>query len=123
VLALSLGLTSLAVTAMLSARGARAQTVYALYGALGVAIGYWAVFATVAAEQFGTNLRATVATAVPNLVRGAVVPLTLSFKALKADGGPAHAARVVGAVALALAFLALWRLRESYGKELDYNEE
>ena len=73
---------------------------YALCLALGFSTGYWAVFVTVAAEQFGTNLRATATTTVPNFVRGAVVPLTSIFQALapvdRADlewarGGPRHA--------------------------------
>jgi putative MFS transporter len=50
---------------------------------MGFGVGYWTVFATIAAEQFGTNIRATVATTVPNFVRGATVPLTLAFNHLK----------------------------------------
>ena len=54
---------------------------------LGFATGYWAVFVTVASEQFGTNVRATATTTAPNFVRGAVVPLTLAFSALKPSLG------------------------------------
>ena len=50
---------------------------------MGIGIGYWAAFVTIAAEQFGTNIRATVATTVPNFARGALVPITLLFQALK----------------------------------------
>jgi predicted MFS family arabinose efflux permease len=96
---------------------------YAACAALGFATGYWAVFVTVASEQFGTNLRATATTTVPNFVRGAVVPLTLAFASLKATGlGVPGAALAVGALALAVAFVGLAGLDETYGKDLDYLE-
>ncbi len=91
---------------------------------LGFSTGYWAVFVTTAAEQFGTNLRATATTTVPNFVRGATVPMTLTFAALKASPslGVVGSALVVGVPVMALAFIALWTLDESYGKDLDYVE-
>lgn len=95
---------------------------YATCAALGFATGYWAVFVTIAAEQFGTNLRATVATTVPNFVRGSVVLITLSFNELKPHFGIINGALIVGAVCLLLAFSALWKLSETYGKDLDYFE-
>lgn len=120
----SLVLTTAMVLVFLNARGLSASQTYGVLCVLGVAIGYWAVFATVAAEQFGTNLRATVTTSVPNFVRGCVVPLTLSFKALREPPtGDVKAALIVGAVTMTLAFLGLWRLDESYDRELDYNEK
>ena len=60
---------------------------YNICGLLGFAVGYWALFVTMAAEQFGTNIRATVTTTAPNFVRGAVVPTTLLFQALRNRGG------------------------------------
>lgn len=95
---------------------------YTLCSGLGFAVGYWAVFVTIGAEQFGTNIRATVATTVPNFVRGSVVPVTLTFTALSADLGIVNAALAVGLGCLALAFLALYFLRETFGKDLDYFE-
>lgn len=95
---------------------------YGLCFLLGVAVGYWAVFVTVAAEQFGTNLRATVTTTVPNFVRGAVVPITLSFQYLKAHMSLPMAALAVGTVTIALALIALSQLKETYHKDLDYLE-
>lgn len=89
---------------------------------LGATAGYWAVFVTVAAEQFGTNLRGTVASTAPNFVRGAVVPLTLLFQALRPGLGIAGSAAAVGAVALGIAYLSLIGLDETYGKDLDYVE-
>jgi MFS transporter, putative metabolite:H+ symporter len=89
---------------------------------LGFATGYWAVFVTVAAEQFGTNLRATATTTVPNFVRGSVVPVTLSFQALKGSLGVIGSAVAVGAATVVIALVAVAGLEETYGKDLDYTE-
>lgn len=95
---------------------------YACCFGLGLANGYWALFVSIAAESFGTNVRATVATTVPNFVRGALVPMTLAFKHLRAPLGVVPAALVVGAVTVSLALLALRNLDETYGREMDYLE-
>lgn len=89
---------------------------------LGVSCGYWAVFVTNASEQFGTNLRATVTTTVPNFVRGAVVPLTLLFQFLNPSTGIIYSAAIVAGIALVLAYFSAARLEETYGKDLDYIE-
>jgi hypothetical protein len=89
---------------------------------LGVAAGYWAVFVTIASEQFGTNIRATATTTVPNFVRGAVVVLTTLFEALRPGLGIRPSAMAVGALALAIAFVSLRGLDETYGKDLDFVE-
>jgi MFS family permease len=99
-----------------------ASVFYLLCAALGFAVGYWATFVTIGAEQFGTNIRATVATTVPNFVRGSVVPVTLSFEYLRHHLPMREAALVVGLVSLFLAFIALYFLRETFGKDLDYFE-
>jgi MFS transporter, putative metabolite:H+ symporter len=114
--------TAVLVFAYFFARGVSAEVFYALCAALGFSAGYWAVFVTNAAEQFGTNLRATVATTVPNLVRGSVVPLTTAFTILAASIGLAKAALAVGTVTFLLALWALRGLDETYGKDLDYLE-
>lgn len=115
--------TAALVAAYLSQSGGTATSFYALCGALGFGIGYWAVFVTIAAEQFGTNLRATVTTSVPNFVRGSVPLLTASFIGLKERGySLVTSAAVVGAVCLALALASLWGMEETWGKELDYVE-
>lgn len=91
---------------------------------LGFAAGYWAVFVTIASEQFGTNIRSTVTTTVPNFVRGSLVLLTLflSFlqKSLHID--IITACLIVGIVSLSIAFWALSRLKETYHKDLNYTE-
>jgi hypothetical protein len=96
---------------------------YALCFGLGVSVGYWAVFVTNASEQFGTDIRATVTTTVPNFVRGAVVPITLGFNALRQTSlGILGSAAVLTFGILAIGMLALSHLDETYGKELDYIE-
>ena len=80
------------------------------------------MFVTVAAEQFGTNLRATVATSVPNFVRGATVPRVALFNYLKPSQGVANSAEIVALIAAALAFFALAMLRETFHVDLDYVE-
>jgi MFS transporter, putative metabolite:H+ symporter len=90
---------------------------------LGFGIGYWALFVTIAAEQFGTNLRSTVATSVPNFIRGTVVPLTFAFKLLRDDVGMITGAVLVGMVTIAIALLALRSLTETFGRELDFEEK
>lgn len=96
---------------------------YFLCFVLGAATGYWAIFVTIAAEQFGTNLRATVTTTVPNFVRGAVVPVTAVFAALKASSGTLTSAIIVGIATLALALVSIISLKESFHKDLNYIEE
>lgn len=95
---------------------------YTLFFLIGLASGYWAIFVTVAAEQFGTNLRSTVAITVPNFVRASVVPATLCFKYYKPTLGLTQSALLVGVVCFAVAFLGLLNLRETFGVDLDYNE-
>ena len=94
---------------------------YAACALLGFGTGYWAVFVTVASEQFGTNVRATATTTVPNFVRGSVPLITMSFEALKGHG-LVESAVLVGAVTIALALVALFGLEETYGKSLEFVE-
>ena len=90
--------------------------------ALGFFAGYWAMFITMSSEQFGTNLRATVTTTVPNFVRGAVIPITWGFRGLADAVGLAHSALLVGGICVLLAFFATSRLAESFGKDLNFLE-
>ncbi|ADY50787.1 major facilitator superfamily MFS_1 [Pseudopedobacter saltans DSM 12145] len=90
---------------------------------LGLSTGFWVIFVTIAAEQFGTNLRATVTTTVPNFIRGSLVLVTLSFEWLKTPLGIINAALLVGATCITIAFISVYNLEETYGKDLDYIEE
>ena len=101
---------------------------YAVIAFAGFASGYWAVFATVAAEQFGTNLRASAATMAPNIVRWSAAGtgwlwLWLSNASDGAGLEPWVAAVIVAAIVMPIAMLATLGLRESYGTDLDFNEK
>jgi MFS transporter, putative metabolite:H+ symporter len=106
----------------LNATGISPNVFYALCAVLGVFTGYWALFITVASEQFGTNIRATVTTSVPNFVRGAVVPINLAFLAISKVHGLIISAYVVGGICFLLALLANYFLAETFQKDLDYSE-
>jgi MFS transporter, putative metabolite:H+ symporter len=90
---------------------------------VGFGIGYWALFVTIAAEQFGTNLRSTVATTVPNFIRGTVIPVTLLFKYLRAEIGIVQGALVVGLITIVIALWALRSVDETYSRDMNYVEE
>jgi putative MFS transporter len=96
------------------------------YGVLlftGIGIGYWALFVTIAAEQFGTNIRSTVATTVPNFVRASLVINSMVFWWLsQALDNKLHAGLTVGLITLAISLWALSGLEETHGKDLDYLE-
>jgi MFS transporter, putative metabolite:H+ symporter len=96
---------------------------YALCVCLGFAAGYWALFVTIAAEQFGTNLRATVATTVPNFVRGSMIIMTPLFVLFKDQFGVLLGGGLVGLLAMVTALLGLWKMEETFGKDLNYVEE
>jgi MFS family permease len=98
------------------------NTFYLICICLGVFNGYWTLFVTVAAELFGTNLRSTVATTVPNFVRGAVIPLTSLFILGKGQLGIIYSALAVGALAFAISLISLRFLEETFSKDLDYTE-
>lgn len=96
---------------------------YTICALLGFANGYWTLFVTVAAEMFGTNLRATVATSAPNFVRGAIIPITALFIQFKMSWGILYAASAVGLLTFAIALIALKYLDETFSKDLNYVEE
>ncbi|MEO5602779.1 MAG: MFS transporter [Cyclobacteriaceae bacterium] len=95
---------------------------YTLCACLGFAAGYWALFVTIAAEQFGTNLRATVATTVPNFVRGSVIIITPLFVLFKDQFGILSGAGLVGFLTIITALLGLWKMEETFGKDLNFLE-
>lgn len=122
VLILALAFTAATVYAYVLSFGIGAAAFYALSFGLGFGTGYWPVFMTVAAEQFGTNLRATVTTTSPNFVRGATVPITFGFLALSRYVGLAQSAMFVGVLVLLLALWSVRNLGETYGTDLDFVE-
>lgn len=118
-----LGVLALAASGYFTLGRSSPAALYACCGLLGIGSGYWAVFVTVASEQFGTNLRATAATTIPNFVRGAVVLLTGLFQALRTPLGVQGSAITIGAATLFAAALATWSLDETFGRDLDFVEE
>ncbi|HSR36761.1 MAG TPA: MFS transporter [Desulfurivibrionaceae bacterium] len=121
--ALFLLLTAAGIALYFRQHGQSPAFFYGVCAFLGFGVGYWAIFVTVAAEQFGTNLRATVATTVPNFVRGMVVPITMLFQVGRATLGLQGSALAVGALCLLAAVAALAGLEETFHKDLDYFEE
>jgi len=90
---------------------------------MGFSVGYWATFVTIASEQFGTNIRATVTTTAPNFVRGALIPITFLFEFLAKKYSLITAGYLVMAILTAIAIFGLSQLKESFNKDLDYLEE
>jgi MFS transporter, putative metabolite:H+ symporter len=95
---------------------------YSMCFGLGIGTGYWALFVTIAAEQFGTNLRSTVATSVPNFIRGTVVPLVGIFGLLRPSMGITWGAFSVGMGTIVIALVALYYLRETFARDLNFLE-
>jgi putative MFS transporter len=120
-----LGMATIGISAYFTLYDLSLQHFYWLCGGIGLTVGYWVIFMTIATEQFGTNIRATVTTTVPNFVRGAVVPLTLLFQLLKGafGGNIIHSGITVAIISFAVAFYALSRMKETFSKDLDYVEE
>jgi MFS family permease len=100
-----------------------ADTFYIICACLGFFNGYWALFVTIAAELFGTNLRATVATTVPNFVRASIIPISALFVFGKNQFGITTGAVITATLVVAISLLALWRLEETFRKDLDYSEK
>lgn len=96
---------------------------YVKCGLVGFGVGYWALINTNTAEQFGTNLRATVATLSPNLVRASLIPIAWFFNLLKGNIGLFDTAVFVGSICVLTSISSIYYLRETFGVDLDYNEE
>lgn len=103
--------------------GTRSENMYYFYCAwLGLGTGYWAMFVTVASEQFGTNIRSTATTTVPNMVRGMLPLMLLAFDSLKINNGVIIAASIVGAIVFTLAIYSTLTIQETHNKDLDFTE-
>jgi MFS family permease len=98
---------------------------YGICAALGFSTGFWAIFITMGAEQFGTNLRATAATTIPNMVRGALPLINLMFVNLfqkDLGWGLINAAIVTGIIIMVITLIAFYFTEETYHKDLNYVE-
>jgi MFS family permease len=99
------------------------DTYYLYCFLLGASTGYWAIFVTIAAEQFGTNIRSTAANTVPNFVRGSVFLIVSLFVILTSLFPIGVSALIVGLLSVASAFWGIYHLKETFGKDLNYHEE
>ncbi len=108
-----------------------AQMMYAICALLGFSMGYWAIFVTIGAEQFGTNLRATAATTIPNFVRGALPLIILLFQYLRSllsqhsfttESSYITGAWLTGVIIFIIGFVAVYLLQETFGKDLNFTE-
>jgi MFS family permease len=120
-------LTFLLITAVgfllyFSSHGRTAMQFYFIIGFLGFGTGFWAIVVTNAAEQFGTNLRATVATTVPNFIRGSLPLLMLLYKGLQIYFTQWQSAVAVAIICIIIPLWALQHTKETFGKDLDYIE-
>jgi MFS transporter, putative metabolite:H+ symporter len=100
-------------------------TMYAICTALGFSTGFWAIFVTMGAEQFGTNLRATAATTIPNMVRGSLPLLNILFKDLLQDQLHVNIVRsaiITGVIAITIALISAYKTKETFHKDLNYVE-
>jgi MFS family permease len=100
-----------------------AKALYTVATLLGFGIGYWAMFVTIGAEQFGTNLRATAATTVPNMVRGMVILMTTLFAGFKNSFSVIDSGALVGIICFVLGFYSILTIPETHGRDLDFLEE
>jgi putative MFS transporter len=110
----------------LNAFGISASTFYLLCFAMGFSVGYWVLFVTIAAEQFGTNIRATVTTTVPNFVRGSLPLIILIYSFFRDrlfEGDILKSGMIVGSLLSIISLLALWKLKETFHVDLDYTEK
>ncbi|MES2113462.1 MAG: MFS transporter [Bacteroidota bacterium] len=89
---------------------------------MGCSVGYWATFVTIASEQFGTNIRSTVTTTVPNFVRGSLIPINLAFTALVGHYGMITSGYIMMGILTLIALFSLSQLKETFGKDLNYLE-
>lgn len=119
----SITLTFIAMLVYLLNTGWTANQFYILCVFFGLFTGYWVVFVTMSAEHFGTNLRATVTTSVPNMVRGSLILVTILFQFLASQFGVIHAGLIVAVLTVSIAYVALYNLDETYGRDLNFVEE
>jgi MFS family permease len=115
-------LSVISVVAYLSAKGITNQQFIWLCFFMGFSVGYWATFVTIAAEQFGTNIRSTVTTTVPNFVRGSLIPINALFNLFVLHYGMINSGYIMMFILTAIALFSLSQLKESFNKDLDYIE-
>jgi len=117
------GLSIIGIAWFFNLQGQPVSSLYAAAALLGFATGFWAIFVTMAAEQFGTNIRATVATTVPNMVRGSLNLVSWLFVSMQASQGYLKSGWITGIVVMIIGIISLMFTEETFGKELNYIEK
>ena len=101
-----------------------AEGMYWICAGLGFGTGFWAIFVTMGAEQFGTNLRATAATTIPNMVRGMLTVLILPlFKGLRGFTDYYTGGWMAAIIIMIITIIAAKYTRETFGKDLNFIEK
>lgn len=103
-------------------KNSSASVMYLLCAGLGFSTGFWAIFVTMAAEQFGTNLRATAATTVPNMVRGSLPLIIILFKWLRETTDFITGGVITAVIIMIIAWIAAYFTKETFSKDLMYAE-
>jgi putative MFS transporter len=116
------GLTALGLVLFFNQHGGSLNQMYLICAFLGFGTGFWAIFVTMAAEQFGTNLRATAATTVPNMVRGSLPLIAGLFSYLQQSQSYTTAAATTGAIVMAITIVSAFFSEETFGKDLNFVE-
>ncbi len=115
-------LTAVGFVMYFTAAGTSAMYFYTAMVITGVGTGFWAVIITNAAEQFGTNIRATVTTTVPNLIRGSLPIMSVIFTLLQGSFNKLVSAEILAVFIIILPLIALYYTEETFGKDLNYVE-
>jgi MFS family permease len=115
-------LTVISICMYFFQQGGTATGMYAICMLMGFSTGFWALFVTMAAEHFGTNLRATAATTVPNMVRGSLPIIILLFNGLQPSFSYINAAAITGVIVMSISIFAVFMTEETFGKDLDFME-
>ena len=115
-------ITAVSIVWFFNLQGSDVTTLYIVSALLGFGTGFWAIFVTMAAEQFGTNIRATVATTVPNMVRGSLTLVSLLFTQLQNSVDYVKAGWITGIVVMIVGIVSVLLAEETFHKDLNYLE-
>jgi MFS transporter, putative metabolite:H+ symporter len=116
------GITAIGMLMFFNLQGQDVSMLYIACAVLGFGTGFWAIFVTIAAEQFGTNVRATAATTAPNMVRGSLVLISLLFTTLQTGFSYVQSGWITGIIIMVITFISAYFSEETYHKDLDYVE-
>ncbi len=117
-------ITIISIVLYFQQKDGSASSMYAICALMGFGTGFWALFVTMAAEHFGTNLRATAATTVPNMVRGSLPLIIFLFKDILQPGFSfIQAGAITGIIVMTISTFAVFMTEETFGKDLNFVEE